>query len=128
LVKMLNAWNLLLGEISADRDTEVVVLTGTGNAWLAGVDAGSFAQPPNQWPSDLTDEQYKDGVRVLERIVHDLDVPNVAATLTVDDLTATHQLLIKLGAEIIAPLTTTPNGRRMIVRHPDGAVYEYVGR
>jgi predicted enzyme related to lactoylglutathione lyase len=53
---------------------------------------------------------------------------NVAATLTVDDLTATHQLLIKLGAEIIAPLATTPNGRRMIVRHPDGAVYEYVGR
>jgi predicted enzyme related to lactoylglutathione lyase len=52
----------------------------------------------------------------------------VAATITVDDLPATHQLLVRLGAEVVARIATTPNGHRMIVRHPDGAVFEYVSR
>ncbi|MGH8963241.1 MAG: VOC family protein, partial [Jatrophihabitantaceae bacterium] len=52
----------------------------------------------------------------------------VAATLAVEDLEAESAKLIELGAQIVAPLADTPNGRRMIVRHPDGAVFEYVGR
>ncbi|MFG1869557.1 enoyl-CoA hydratase/isomerase family protein [Micromonospora arborensis] len=76
---LLNAWNLLLSEISADRDTEVVIITGTGDAWLAGVDLASFAEPMHRWSSDLIDEQYNDGVKLLERIIHDLDVPTIAA-------------------------------------------------
>jgi predicted enzyme related to lactoylglutathione lyase len=51
----------------------------------------------------------------------------VVATLTVTDLDAHQQRLVELGAEIVAPPADTPNGRRMIVRHPDGAVFEYVG-
>ncbi|MBV9820189.1 MAG: VOC family protein [Solirubrobacterales bacterium] len=53
---------------------------------------------------------------------------NVAATLTVDDLVAHEALLRSLGAQIIAPIAETPNGRRLVARHPDGAVFEYVGR
>jgi predicted enzyme related to lactoylglutathione lyase len=55
-------------------------------------------------------------------------IGKVAATITVDDLPATHQLLVHLGAEIVAPIAATPNGHRMIARHPDGAVFEYVGQ
>lgn len=51
----------------------------------------------------------------------------VAATLAVDDLDAQHKLLIDLGAEVIAAPAQTPNGRRLVARHPDGSVYEYVG-
>ncbi|GAB2495876.1 hypothetical protein GCM10027187_73270 [Streptosporangium sandarakinum] len=51
---------------------------------------------------------------------------SVAATLTVDDLSATQELLTDLGAEIVAPITATPNGRRLIARHSDGATFEYV--
>jgi enoyl-CoA hydratase/carnithine racemase len=76
---LLNAWNLLLREVGADRDNEVVVITGTGESWLAGVEAASFAQPLTDWHSDLIDEQYNDGVRLLERLVFDLDVPTIAA-------------------------------------------------
>jgi enoyl-CoA hydratase/carnithine racemase len=76
---LLNAWNLLLGEISADRDTEVVIITGTADAWLAGVDIASFAEPMHRWHGDLVDEQYNDGVKLLERVVYDLDVPTIAA-------------------------------------------------
>jgi predicted enzyme related to lactoylglutathione lyase len=50
----------------------------------------------------------------------------VAATLVVDDLDAQLGLLASLGAELIAPASATPNGRRAVVRHPDGAVFEYV--
>lgn len=38
---LLNAWNLLLAEAGADRDNELIVITGTGDYWLAGVEAGS---------------------------------------------------------------------------------------
>ncbi len=51
----------------------------------------------------------------------------VVATVTVDDLDAQAGLLRSLGAEVVAPVTATPNGRRMIARHPDGGVFEYTG-
>jgi len=74
---LLNAWNLLLAQAGADRDNEVVIISGTGNHWLAGVDERSFGQPMSQWGSDLVYEQYNDGVRVLERLVSDIDVPTI---------------------------------------------------
>jgi predicted enzyme related to lactoylglutathione lyase len=52
---------------------------------------------------------------------------NVAATLTVDDLDNQLKQLERLGAELIAPPAQTPNGRRAIVRHPEGTIFEYVG-
>jgi enoyl-CoA hydratase/carnithine racemase len=76
---LLNAWNLLLREVGADRDNEVVIITGTGESWLAGVEASSFAEPMSQWDSDLVIEQYNDGVKILERLVFDIDVPTIAA-------------------------------------------------
>ncbi|MET7302065.1 VOC family protein [Embleya sp. NPDC005575] len=51
----------------------------------------------------------------------------VAATLGVEDLDATVADLIAHGATSIAPPTATPNGRRAVLRHPDGGVFEYVG-
>ena len=76
---LLNAWNLLLADVGADRDNELIVITGTGDAWLAGAEAGSFAQPVSEWHSDLVDEQYNDGIKILERLVCDIDVPTIAA-------------------------------------------------
>jgi predicted enzyme related to lactoylglutathione lyase len=52
----------------------------------------------------------------------------VVATLAVEDLDAAEATLIESQAQVVAPLAQTPNGRRVIVRHPDGAVFEYVGR
>jgi enoyl-CoA hydratase/carnithine racemase len=76
---LLNAWNLLLAEAGADRDNEVILITGTGDFWLAGAEAGSFAQPVSDWHSDLINEQYNDGIKMLERLVFDIDVPTIAA-------------------------------------------------
>jgi enoyl-CoA hydratase/carnithine racemase len=76
---LLNAWNLLLRDIAADRDTEVVIITGTGDRWIGGIDQASFAEPPSTWHSDLLAEQFNDGVKLLERLVVDIDVPTIAA-------------------------------------------------
>ena len=51
----------------------------------------------------------------------------VAATISVDDVDSCAQTLTELGASLIAAPAATPNGHRLIARHPDGAVYEYVG-
>ncbi len=74
---LLNAWNLLLAEAGADRENELIVITGTGDHWLAGAEPASFARPVSEWHSDLIDEQYNDGVRVVERLVFDIDIPTI---------------------------------------------------
>jgi predicted enzyme related to lactoylglutathione lyase len=53
---------------------------------------------------------------------------NVVATLVTDDLDAQLDTVSAAGGTLVAPPAQTPNGRRAIVRHPDGAVFEYVGR
>lgn len=50
----------------------------------------------------------------------------MAATLGVADLDATVAQGEAAGAEVVAAPAETPNGRRAVLRHPDGAVYEYV--
>lgn len=52
----------------------------------------------------------------------------VAATIAVTDVEEAHRTLTELGAEIIAGPVPTPVGRKLIVRHPHGAVYEYADR
>ncbi|MFJ6717799.1 MULTISPECIES: VOC family protein [unclassified Streptomyces] len=51
----------------------------------------------------------------------------VSATLGVADLDAVVATGVEAGAELVGAPTDTPNGRRAVLRHPDGAVYEYVG-
>jgi len=63
-------------------------------------------------------------------------IRSVVIRRRVDDLDAQVTILRELGAELVAPpvapLVTPPvaipNGRRLVARHPDGAVFEYVGR
>jgi predicted enzyme related to lactoylglutathione lyase len=59
-----------------------------------------------------------DIAELLERVI---------ASISVDDVDAQAEQLEQLGAEIIAPPSPTPNGRRLVARHPDGSVFEYVG-
>lgn len=74
---LLNAWGQVLSDAGADRENEVLILTGTGQAWLAGVDPNSFAEPMHQWHPDLITEQYRDGVALLEHLVVGVQVPTI---------------------------------------------------
>ncbi len=50
------------------------------------------------------------------------------ATLLVEDLTPVIGELERAGGEIVEGPSPAPNGRRLIARHPDGAVFEYIER
>lgn len=44
----------------------------------------------------------------------------------VSDIEETRQALVDSGAEVTREISPVPTGRMMYVRHPDGAVVEYV--
>ncbi|GLW49565.1 hypothetical protein Stsp02_52260 [Streptomyces sp. NBRC 14336] len=52
----------------------------------------------------------------------------VAATIAVKNVEEARDVLVELGARVIAGPVPTPAGRNLIAMHPDGAVYEYVDR
>jgi predicted enzyme related to lactoylglutathione lyase len=54
-------------------------------------------------------------------------VAGVTGTLAVADLAAVVEEAIAAGAEVVAPASPTPNGHRVVLRHPQGGVFEYVG-
>lgn len=76
---MLNGWGQALSDIGRDPENEVLILTGTGEHWIAGVDPRSFARPLSEWSADELYEQYLDGVRLLERLLFDIQIPTIAA-------------------------------------------------
>ncbi len=51
---------------------------------------------------------------------------NTQATMLVDTLDEFQDYLEEKGAEILRGPNTVPTGRNMTVRHPDGAIIEYV--
>jgi hypothetical protein len=40
--------------LAGSAENEVVIFTGTGDKWLAGVDASSFQRPVRDWPGVRT--------------------------------------------------------------------------
>jgi len=52
----------------------------------------------------------------------------IAATLAVRNVDEALADLKAVGAEIIAGPKSTPVGRNLVARHPDGSVFEYVDR
>jgi hypothetical protein len=57
-----------------------------------------------------------------------MNITGVVIRRRVDDLPTAQDHLLALGAEVVAPVAVTPNGSRLVVRHPDGGVFEYVSR
>lgn len=51
---------------------------------------------------------------------------DTAMTLLVDDIAGFASYLPSMGADIVRPVQNVPSGRNMLVRHPDGALVEYV--
>ncbi|WP_329524722.1 VOC family protein [Streptomyces sp. NBC_01462] len=48
------------------------------------------------------------------------------ATVIVESLTPILDTLSKAGAEILEAPNEVPNGTRIVARHPDGSVFEYM--
>jgi predicted enzyme related to lactoylglutathione lyase len=48
------------------------------------------------------------------------------ATVIVDSLDPVLEALSKAGAEVLEAPSKVPNGTRIVARHPDGSVFEYM--
>ena len=48
------------------------------------------------------------------------------ATVVVDSLGPVLEALSKAGAEVLEVPSDVPNGTRIVARHPDGSVFEYM--
>jgi enoyl-CoA hydratase/carnithine racemase len=64
-----------LGEIGADRENKVVILTGTGDVFMDEIDGASLGEifKPAEW-----DKTYWEGRRVLRRLL-EIEAPIIAA-------------------------------------------------
>src|SRR5579863_5399407 len=65
----------LIEDIAYDRDNKVLVLTGTGNAFIDNIDGPSLGDLTKPWTGDVL---YLEGRRGVQRLV-DLEIPIVAA-------------------------------------------------
>jgi enoyl-CoA hydratase/carnithine racemase len=65
----------LVEEIAYDRENKVLVLTGTGNTFIDGIDGPSLGDLTKPWSADV---MYVEGRRGVQRLV-DLEIPIVAA-------------------------------------------------
>jgi hypothetical protein len=48
------------------------------------------------------------------------------ASLVVDDIDDAARQIVRAGGELIEGPAPAPNGARLIARHPDGALFEYL--
>ncbi|MHB8322948.1 MAG: VOC family protein [Candidatus Dormibacteria bacterium] len=48
------------------------------------------------------------------------------ATVLVDDVHVTAALIVQAGGSVVDGPDAGPNGQRLVARHPDGAVFEYI--
>lgn len=78
-----NAWAQAWQEIGNDPDNEVLILTGTGDSWIAAPSAPSegaqkLMREPR--PKDFAYEHtYYDAMKLLENFVFGIDIPTIAA-------------------------------------------------
>ena len=88
-----------LAEIGDDRDNRVLVLTGSGDRFMADIDGASLGDitKPQQW-----DRTYGEGRRVMQRLV-DLEMPIVAAVNGPASVHSEYALL----ADIVVAADTT---------------------
>ena len=86
-------------EIGADRDNQVIILTGAGESFCAGFEEGSFGDiTPRNW-----DKMYFDAKRLLNNLL-DIEVPIIAA---VNGPALIHAELAVLSDIVIAADTAT---------------------
>ncbi|MCC3314963.1 enoyl-CoA hydratase/isomerase family protein [Nocardia africana] len=78
-----NAWGQLWQEVGNDPDNEVLILTGTGDAWYRTAAATAQEQSDRLVRAQLPDDHayehvYYDGTKLLENLVFAIDIPTIA--------------------------------------------------
>lgn len=74
-----NAWSQLWSDVGRDPENEVVILTGTGDAWQTAVLGDIWHTPFHDWSEDSKLKMYEDCLALLAGLVFDIRIPTIAA-------------------------------------------------
>lgn len=74
-----NAWGQLWQDIGNDPANEVLIITGTADKWIAGIDQSVLDRPLHELPADAAYEQYYDAYKLIENLVFAVDIPTIGA-------------------------------------------------
>lgn len=67
--------------VANDRENHILILTGTGDYWFRVLDSESFAQIEHDddvFRRKSYDMWYRDGMRMVESLLWDVDIPTIA--------------------------------------------------
>ncbi|RDI45370.1 enoyl-CoA hydratase/isomerase family protein [Nocardia mexicana] len=70
----------MIETVGADRENQVLILTATGDEWLGQIDDESFGiieDDRERFERDTYDLYYYDGLRLLEKLIWDIDIPSI---------------------------------------------------
>ncbi|MEV6156887.1 enoyl-CoA hydratase/isomerase family protein [Nonomuraea sp. NPDC052129] len=73
------AWGQVFHEAGNDPGNEVLIITGTGESWMAGLEPELRERRPPTWQSGGRYQIYYDGIKLLENLVFAVDVPTIGA-------------------------------------------------
>jgi enoyl-CoA hydratase/carnithine racemase len=63
--------------VGSDPDNEVMILTTTGNTWIANIDDSSFSKEEDDRPYYSYEHMYFDGRQMLISLIHDVEIPTI---------------------------------------------------
>jgi len=79
-------WGRIFQFVGADPENEVMIITGTGEHWIAGMDKVTMASMvekaeanPKAFAEDTYDGWYVDGSRLLDALLWDIPIPTIGA-------------------------------------------------
>lgn len=71
------AWGRMWQQVAADPAAEVVIFTGTADAWISGVDPELLTKPFHEWSAAAVNGLHHDRLAMLENLVFGVDVPTI---------------------------------------------------
>jgi enoyl-CoA hydratase/carnithine racemase len=63
--------------VGSDPENEVMILTATGDTWIANMDDSSFSKEEDDRPYYSYEHMYFDGRQMLISLIHDLEIPTI---------------------------------------------------
>jgi enoyl-CoA hydratase/carnithine racemase len=63
--------------VGSDTDNEVMILTTTGDTWIANIDDSSFSQEETDPAYYSYEHMYIDGRQMLISLIHDVEIPTI---------------------------------------------------
>ena len=63
--------------VGSDPENEVMILTTTGDTWIANIDDSSFSKEEEDRPYYSYEHMYFDGRQMLISLIHDIEIPTI---------------------------------------------------